>query len=84
MDEFHQAAAELAGICREAINDHVWGGAAPHDSNILSEHWPAREGAAFTGEYRGFRFMAVIMPGNPYPQPGSPGYPDYSVLDADG
>lgn len=82
MDEFHKAAWELAGICRKAINQEVYGGDTPNDSNALTEVWPTAEGAAFTGEHRGQKYMVLVMPEDSLPQPGSLGYPDNSVIDA--
>lgn len=40
--------AELARICREAINQEIYGGDCPGDSTALSEAWPTAHGAAFT------------------------------------
>ena len=37
----------LADVCREALNDEVYGGAAPTSSNALSEVWPTETGAEF-------------------------------------
>jgi len=82
MDEFHKTASEITTHCREAINERIYHGNAPHDSNALSETWPTEDGAAFTGEHQGHKYIVIVLPQDRYPRPGSPGYPDYRALDA--
>jgi hypothetical protein len=56
------SAWELAGICREALDQEVYGGMAPSDSNALTEVWPTSAGAAFTMEHDDGTFAVIVVP----------------------
>ena len=53
---------ELARICREALNQELYGGDAPHDSNALSEVWPTAAGAGFTIQRHGRTYGVAVAP----------------------
>lgn len=56
------ATQELAGICREALNQEIYGGQAPSSSNALTEVWPTAAGAAFTVSHDDGEFAVIVVP----------------------
>jgi hypothetical protein len=70
-------AAELAQMCREALNQEIYGGLEPGDSSALSDVWPTIAGAAFTIGRPGGEYAVIIAPAAKVGDLATPHYGDH-------